>query len=277
LGEQVLVIGLGEVGMPLYEIASELQPDVYGYDVDPDLTINQIDEIPDPNILHIAFPCNSQKQFLANIIEYVERLTPNMVFVHSSIPPLTTKMLQGKLSVPIIYSPIRGKHPNLKPHLKFWTKWCASYISEAIDSAKTHLTSLGFNVLTSSSPVTLEIAKLWETAYRAILIASWQELHRICNKLDADIGNVSDFIQEVNNTLKDRPVLYPDYIGGHCLIPNTELLKSVFDSKLLEFVLESNNKRLTEVQDPIIIDDLEKVKKTWIQNIPKWYYKDAIP
>jgi UDP-N-acetyl-D-mannosaminuronate dehydrogenase len=125
--------------------------------------------------------------------------------------------------------------------------------------------------------VTLEIAKLWETAYRAILIASWQELHRICNKLDADIGNVSDFIQEVNNTLKDRPVLYPDYIGGHCLIPNTELLKSVFDSKLLEFVLESNNKRLTEVQDPIIIDDLEKVKKTWIQNIPKWYYKDAIP
>ena len=277
MSEKVLIIGLGEVGKPFYEIACESSLNVYGYDVDSSLSISPIDDIPSPDILHIAFPCKTQKQFQAHVLDYVERFSPNIVFVHSSIPPLTTKMLQDKLSVPVVYSPVRGKHPNIKPHLKFWTKWCSSYDKEAIGPAKQHLTSLGFNVRVSSSPVSLEIAKLWETAYRAILISSWQELHRICNKLDADIGDVSEFAQEVHNTLKDRPVLYPDYIGGHCLIPNTKLLTSVYPSKLLEFVLESNNKRLTEIKDQKILQDLAKVKKTWMQNIPKWYYKDAIP
>jgi len=60
----------------------------------------------------------------------------------------------------------------------------------------------------------LELAKIWETVYRAVMIASGQKIHRIVRKFGADMGIVAEFIGEAHEVLRDRPIYYPDYIGG---------------------------------------------------------------
>ena len=48
VSEKILIIGLGEVGRPLYEILSEKFVDVYGYDSDRSKTIHELKAIPKP-------------------------------------------------------------------------------------------------------------------------------------------------------------------------------------------------------------------------------------
>jgi len=59
----------------------------------------------------------------------------------------------------------------------------------------------------------------------------------------------------------NKPLHYPGVIGGHCLIPNTELLLKVYDSEFLRLILESNEKRKKEIADEKIKAEVEKVKE----------------
>jgi len=54
--EKVLVVGLGKIGKPIYELVEKSgKYKVYGYDLDPAKTVHKLEEIPgDINILHIT-------------------------------------------------------------------------------------------------------------------------------------------------------------------------------------------------------------------------------
>ena len=77
---------------------------------------------------------------------------------------------------------------------------------------------------------------------------------------------IAEFIGEVHEVLKDRPIYWPDVIGGHCLIPNTKLLLSEYRSKLLEYILESNEKRIEELKNEELRKEVEKLKDFVIKN-----------
>ena len=104
------------------------------------------------------------------------------------------------------------------------------------------------------------------------MIAFWQEAHRVARKYRADIAGIAEFIAEVHQVLHDRPIYYPAYIGGHCLIPNTKIINQAHPSKLWQYILESNEKRRKEQENPEIKQEIEKVKKIWEKQTPKWYY-----
>lgn len=55
--------------------------------------------------------------------------------------------------------------------------------------------------------------------------------------------------------------MFPGVIGGHCLIPNTELLLKSYDSECLRLILKSNEKRKKEVEDKSVRSEVEKVRK----------------
>jgi len=55
--------------------------------------------------------------------------------------------------------------------------------------------------------------------------------------------------------------MFPDVIGGHCLIPNAELLLKSYDSVFLRLILESNEKRKEEVKDDRARKEVEKVRE----------------
>jgi len=272
VSEKILIIGLGEVGKPLYKILSENFTNVYGYDSDRSKTIHELKAIPKHvEIMHVTYPYIDGR-FIDSTINYIISFNPRLVIIHSSIPPGTTRLIQSKTNSIIAYSPVRGKHPNLKEHLRFWTKWVSAVNQAGTELAKKHLEEAGFKVKVAKDPESLELAKLWETIYRAAMIACWQEIHRISRKLDADIKVIAEFIQEVHEVLGDRPVYYPDVIGGHCLIPNTRILAGIVDSDLLSFILKSNELRSEEIKDPKVAEEVKALKEIWKKLIPRSYY-----
>jgi UDP-N-acetyl-D-mannosaminuronate dehydrogenase len=274
--KKILVAGLGEVGSAVYQVARESgRFEVYGYDIDPSKTVNQLGEVPVPiDFLHVAVPYS--QRFMDIVSSYVEKLKPRAVFIHSTVAPGTTRRVYEKLGIPTVYTPVRGKHPNLKQHLYFWPKWVASLPESFAEEAGRHLEEMGLKVKRADRPESLELAKLWETVYRAIMIASWQELHRASAKFEASLPVIAEFIAEVHEVLKDRPVYFPDYIGGHCLIPNTVILNSTFPSKLFEFVLESNEQRRKELQDERVKREVEELKKIFLKLTKPDYYSGGI-
>jgi len=70
-----------------------------------------------------------------------------------------------------------------------------------------------------------------------------------------------DMLDDIHRVDLNKPLHYPDVIGGHCLIPNTELLLTVYDSEFLRLILKSNEKRKKEIKDKAVLIEVEKVKK----------------
>ena len=271
--EVIVVIGLGEVGMPIYEIALDAGVRAYGYDADPAKRIHELSQVPRPvEFMHVAFPCRSGDEFVDAVVGYARELKAKAIVIHSTVVPGTTRDIWRRLGIPVAYSPVRGKHPNLKRHLKMWPKWVASADPGQVGLFVKHLEELGFEVKTAGKPETLELAKLWETVYRAVMIASWQEVHRIAREVGANLKAIAEFVAEVHEVLGDRPVYYPGFIGGHCLIPNTKLLAQVHPSKLFEFILESNGARWHEVRDPDVLKEVNEVKEVWRKLANTSYY-----
>jgi UDP-N-acetyl-D-mannosaminuronate dehydrogenase len=106
-----------------------------------------------------------------------------------------------------------------------------------------------------------ELAKLFETTYRAWMIACFQEMHRISRAFGADFDDVVDFLEDTHRVRLDRPIMFPGFIGGHCLIPNTELLLQSYDSEFLKLILKSNQKRKEEIKDKAVQKEAEKIAK----------------
>ncbi len=270
---KLLVVGLGEVGGALYEVARDSgRFEVYGYDIDPRKTVHRLEDVPRPiDVLHVAIPYS--ERFVEIVGQYASEFKPRAVIVHSTVAPGTTRRLHESLGIPVAFSPVRGKHPKIKEHLYFWPKWVAALPREFAGEARRHLEDMGLKVRVSEEePEALELAKLWETVYRAIMIAAWQEVDRIARRYGVGLKTIAEFTAEVHSVLHDRPVYYPDYIGGHCLIPNTRILYSATQSKLLEFVLESNEKRLGELQDPRVKKEVEELRELFLSLTRRDYY-----
>jgi len=269
--ERVLVVGLGEVGRPLFELLRESGKfEVYGFDLDSEKmrSVGQSEDVLPPavDVMHVCIPCVDKEDFVNSVVGYVGRFKPKLVIVNSTVAPGTTAEIYRRVngSCLVAHSPVRGVHKSLdymKRELKRWTKYVGGVNEEAAEKAKKHFEKLGLKTKVLKGCIETELAKLFETTYRAWMIACFQEMHRISRHFGADFDDIVDFIEDTHRARMDRPVMFPGVIGGHCLIPNTELLLKVYDSELLRLILKSNEKRKEEITDEKIKAEVEKVKE----------------
>jgi hypothetical protein len=90
------------------------------------------------------------------------------------------------------------------------------------------------------------LAKLIETTYFGLMIAWAQEVERYCDRLHQDYRDVTSFYEEIKFF---PPVKYfPGVIGGHCVMPNIEILGKFEDSALLEAIKKSNQQKVERDQ-----------------------------
>jgi len=268
LKEKVLTVGLGEVGGALFELFKESGKfDVYGFDVDERKMRKIVGEVEPPknvDVMHICYPCVEQKEFVQTTLNYIRTFKPELTIIESTVSPGTTWKIYELFKSPIAFSPIRGMHKTLKTmkrDILFWRKYVGGVTKEAANAARKHFENLGLKVKVLKSPVEAELAKLFETTYRAWMIACFQEMHRISRDFGADFNEVVDMLEDIHRARLNKPLHYPDVIGGHCLIPNTELLLKSYDSEFLRLILESNEKRREEVKDERVRREVEKIKE----------------
>lgn len=265
--ETVLVIGLGEIGLPIYELLRESgRFTVYGLDIDPKKMqeINQSKMPAKVDVMHVCIPCTGKEQLVKIVTGYVKQFKPSLVIINSTIPPGTTMAVHTRCNCLVAHSPVRGVHKNpehMKVELKRWAKYVGGADIEAGKAARMHFRKIGLKTKMLRSCNETELAKLFETTYRAWMIACFQEMHRIAKHFKTDFDDTVDFLEDTHRVRLDRPVMFPGEIGGHCIIPNTKLLLESYDSEFLRLLLESNEKRKQEMKDPKTKEEAEKIKK----------------
>ncbi len=233
----VLVVGLGEVGGPLLRILREAHQ-AAGRDIE-DRPFESV------QVLHLCFPYTSD--FISSASRYVSLYEPAVVVVNSTVVPRTTREIQEKTGVPAVYSPVRGKHARMTDELRRYRKFVAGTSAQAVALVEDHFAAAGITTQRMPSPEALEIAKLLETTYFGVLVAWAQEMDRFAEAVGADYWEMIDFFEEIDFF---PPVGFqPGYIGGHCVMPNLELLEQVRRSPFIDVMRESNGRRAREWQE----------------------------
>jgi UDP-N-acetyl-D-mannosaminuronate dehydrogenase len=234
-----LVLGLGEVGKPLYAILHRRDPDVIGIDIEP----VSIDER--VGILHICFPFKTSDLFQTTVANYAREYRPEVIVINSTVVPGTTRIIQDTVNIPCIYSPIRGKHSKMVDDLYTYVKFVAGTSADTAERVQAHFIAAGLKSETISTPEALELAKLLETTYFGLLIAWAQEMNRFSQLVNADYLEVGKFFREI--AYLPNVLFQPGIIGGHCVMPNINLLQQCFQSDFLAVMKSSNEARKAEL------------------------------
>jgi hypothetical protein len=93
-----------------------------------------------------------------------------------------------------------------------------------------------------SSPEASELAKLTETTYFGLLIAFAQDVERYCDASGADYGEIVAFYEEISYL--PRVKFFSGIIGGHCVMPNIEILGQFQKSVMLDAIKSSNQMKV---------------------------------
>jgi UDP-N-acetyl-D-mannosaminuronate dehydrogenase len=230
---RVVVIGLGEVGRPLLELVARAGHDVVGIDVVP----VELPERGSVDILHICFPFEID-DFVGEAQRYIDLLEPGLTVINSTVAVGTTRSVCERAKRPLVHSPIRGKHARMTDELLRYTKFIGPVDAQAARAAKEHFHSLGMSTRTLASPEATELAKLTETTYFAVMIAWAQEVERLCDRVGVDYDDVVAIYEEID--FFPRVKYFPGVIGGHCVLPNIEILKQIDESPILQAIRWSN-------------------------------------
>jgi UDP-N-acetyl-D-mannosaminuronate dehydrogenase len=163
----------------------------------------------------------------------------------------------------VAYSPIRGMPKNdMKQELQRWDKFVAGTTADATGAAAIFFRCIGLSVRQKKDPAALELGKLLSTTYHAVKIAAFQEFHRLAVDHDVQLGEALELIADDDGRCLDKPVMFPDVIGGTCLMPNVQLLldSCSFRSGLLNFIQRSNDLRKEEIKASFISAEVKAIK-----------------
>jgi len=230
MSDIITIVGLGEVGKPLFEII-KTQHEVFGVDIDLAAPLNRCD------VMHICFPFSGRK-FIGQVVDYIRRYQPALTIINSTVAPGTTRRIADESGRPVVNSPVRGKHARMREEMLHYTKFIGALDAESGARAARHFESMGIKTKVLGSPEATEIAKLTETTYFGVMIAWAQEVERYCREVGASYDEVVSFYEEVKFF---PPVKYfPGVIGGHCVMPNIAILRQQFPSGLLQAIVKSN-------------------------------------
>jgi UDP-N-acetyl-D-mannosaminuronate dehydrogenase len=231
----VVVVGLGEIGKPLLTLVSRHHRAV-GVDVTPPAQVPR-----DVDVMHVCYPFQIE-DFVGETVRYIERFEPALTIINSTVGVGTTRAVAERTGAAVANSPMLGKHARMLEDILGYTKFVGGIDPSASRRAADHFASLGMRTRVLSSPEATELAKLTETTYFGLLIAWAQEVERYCDRLGQNYDEVVSLSEQVKFF---PPVKYfPGVIGGHCVMPNIDILSRIVDSEMLEAIQSSNMKKI---------------------------------
>ena len=223
-----IILGMGEMGETLFDLLVDRKFDCIGIDLEDSKCKNYTENkiIENPQYLHVCLPGELEK-FTDIVIEWINKIKNiQVVVIHSTVKPGTTKSIQERSSIPILFSPVRGVHRRFLDDIKKYTKFISFDNKEINSEIKKDLENRFEKVEWMSTTKTAELAKiLVDTTYYGWLINYAQITKMICEKENVDFDEMWKFADEIHENLGNRPKMFPGIIGGHCVIPNLNLVE----------------------------------------------------
>jgi len=224
---KTLLVGRGEIGSALYRIL-EANYDTFIRDKK-DFPIKGIE------VLHICFPYF--EGFVEEVKKYISQYKPKYTIIHSTVPIGTTR----KCGSNVFNSPCMGIHPFLEEGMRTFTK----YLSPPNEELKQYFNRVGIKIMMVEEPENAEALKLWETTQYGWFIILEKEIKKWCDKKGLDFNliyteankNYNEGYKKLGLNNVRRPILrhMPGPIGGHCCIPNLEMLKTEISEIIKKF------------------------------------------
>jgi UDP-N-acetyl-D-mannosaminuronate dehydrogenase len=223
-----VILGMGEVGQTLFDLLVDRKFDCVGIDLDNSKCkkYSENEVIKNPEYLHVCLP-GELTGFTDIVLDWIDKIKNiQVVIIHSTVKPGTTKIIQEKLTIPILFSPVRGVHKRFLNDIKKYTKFISFDGIEIDPKIKTDLENRFEKIEWMSTTKTAELAKiLVDTTYYGWLINYAQITKMICEKENVDFDEMWKFADEIHENLGNRPKMFPGIIGGHCVIPNLDLVE----------------------------------------------------
>lgn len=235
-----IVVGLGEVGRPLYEILRQTY-DCVGVDIEP-VSVTQ-----PCSVMHICIPYQVT-DFLGAASKYIAKYKPRLTVINSTVAPGTTRALTASSQSQVVYSPVRGKHARMKMDMLRYRKFVGADDAKSGNAAIAHFYGAGFQTDRFPSSTAGEVAKLLETTWLGVMVAWSQEAERIGLAHGASYDEINAFVKEIDFIPHH---IKPGFIGGHCVMPNIQILRSQFRSQFLDAIVESNARK---AQSPALVE-----------------------
>ena len=232
---RVVVVGLGEVGRPLRDLLSE-HYNVVGVDIAPPST-----EIGRVSVLHLCFPFEIP-DFVGEAARYIEKFRPEVAVVNSTVAVGTTRKIAARTNTLVVNSPVRGKHVRMLDEMRHYTKFIGTSDPAGGRLVAEHFAAVGMKTKVLTTPEATELAKLTETTYFGLMIAWAQEVERYCDQSGASYEEIISFYDEIS--FFPRTKYFPGVIGGHCVMPNIEILRRFDDSQILKTIKSSNEAKI---------------------------------
>ncbi len=270
----VLVVGLGEIGSTIFTVLKQSQKfGLYGIDFNrkkmQDCGTTEPPNDSNIDVLQVCLPAKDKIKFVQIVKSYTEKYQPKLTVINSTVPIGTTMKLFKQCGGLVAHSPCRGVHKNKEYMIKEfrrWTKYVGGATPEAGKAAEEHFKLAGLKTKKLANCTDTEFAKLFETTYRTWMIVFFQKMQRLARKynivnpdLNIDFDETVDFIEDTHRQRHDRPVMFPNAIGGHCLLPNSKLMLSEFEPELLKLIIESNDQMTVEIEDPEVLAQIKKI------------------
>jgi UDP-N-acetyl-D-mannosaminuronate dehydrogenase len=241
LNSAIAVVGLGEVGRPIRRLLERAGLSVAAIDVDPPT----LPEKGTVDVLHICYPFEIA-DFEGETARYLESLEPRLTVINSTVAVGTTRSIHNRTGAAIAHSPVRGKHVRMEEELLSYVKYVGATDPKVGAEVAAHFESIGMRTRVSSSPEATELAKLSETTYFGLQIAWAQQVERWVDRFGVDYDEVVSFYEEISFL---PPKYFPGMIGGHCVMPNIEILERLGGTPLLDAIRTSNaQKQAREAQ-----------------------------
>lgn len=232
-----VVAGYGEIGHAVHGIVG---PNTYIVDLNmPKDRRNPFDVI---SILHICFPYS--KDFNKAVRDYIDIYNPQHVIIWSTVPIGTSK----EISPRIIHSPVEGKHPDLEMSIRQMERWVGFNDRNEGVAVATHLSDLGLRTKLVRNTDFTEALKLLSTTEYGINIVFAAYKAKVAEAIGMDYKLAKEWNEEYNKLYKnlgmekrfqkfvlDAPT---GRIGGHCIVPNAEILQEVFPDVMLEKIIK---------------------------------------
>lgn len=225
-----MILGFGQVGQALHSILG-------GGVHDPDKGMVCNDQ---GGVLNVCIPYSDK--FVESVKEAIVRFKPDLTIIHSTVKVGTTRQLGNR----VVYSFVRGKHPNLKEMIHYRKHIGAIDPKDAIDAEK-YLKEFGFVTQIHYTPEAVEFGKLFDTTYYGVCLAFIKEAKKWADEYGIDWNDISEINRSYNSGVTElghsewrRPDLIPMPGGfnGHCVLENSIMLHREFPkSKVLEAII----------------------------------------